>query len=233
MNHKKTANTVEAHLFFSRLEEALLRASNPDAAMPMRAYMKNKFDFMGIKAPVRREIQKHLWNSIGRIENPLEFAELCWSHPAREMQYAGVDFLMRSKIFQNENVLPQIQTLISDKSWWDTVDLLATRIVGGNLELFSANFDIVASWIHHPDMWLNRTAIICQLHFKLHTNLDFLSRAIVPHLSSREFFHQKAIGWALRQLSDTHPEWVKHFVATHELKPLSKREALRKTLIIN
>jgi 3-methyladenine DNA glycosylase AlkD len=54
-----------------------------------------------------------------------------------------------------------------------------------------------------------------------------LQRAIVPHLESKEFFHQKAIGWALRQYGKTNPQWVKDFVASHTLKPLSRREALR------
>ena len=79
----------------------------------------------------------------------------------------------------------------------------------------------------NENMWLNRAAIICQLSYRERTNTDLLEMAIVPHLESKEFFHQKAIGWALRQYGKTNPQWVKDFVASHTLKPLSRREALR------
>jgi 3-methyladenine DNA glycosylase AlkD len=48
------------------------------------------------------------------------------------------------------------------------------------------------------------------------------------HQSSKAFFIQKAIGWALREYSKTNPAWVKSFVESQDLAPLSKREALKK-----
>ncbi|EGA90470.1 hypothetical protein GPDM_04869 [Planococcus donghaensis MPA1U2] len=38
---------------------------------------------------------------------------------------------------------------------------------------------------------------------------------------------QKAIGWTLREYAKKDAEWVETFVSTHELMPLSKREALK------
>jgi len=38
----------------------------------------------------------------------------------------------------------------------------------------------------------------------------------------------KAIGWALREYSKSNPQAVIDFVASNELAPLSKKEALRK-----
>jgi 3-methyladenine DNA glycosylase AlkD len=76
-------------------------------------------------------------------------------------------------------------------------------------------------------MWLNRAAIIFQLTYKNKTDLKCLESAILPHLKSKEFFHQKAIGWALRQLAKSNPDWVLTFCRKNELKSLSKREALK------
>jgi 3-methyladenine DNA glycosylase AlkD len=76
-------------------------------------------------------------------------------------------------------------------------------------------------------MWVNRTAIICQLKYKDSTNLIWLEKAILPHIKSKEFFHLKAIGWALRQYARTDVNWVIEFVNEHPLKPLSRREALK------
>ena len=76
-------------------------------------------------------------------------------------------------------------------------------------------------------MWINRTAIICQLKYGKNTQTYWLESAILPHAKSKEFFHQKAIGWALRQYARTDLDWVVAFVKTYELKPLSRREALK------
>jgi 3-methyladenine DNA glycosylase AlkD len=72
-------------------------------------------------------------------------------------------------------------------------------------------------------------AIICQLGFKKETDLDLLYACIEPSLGSKEFFLQKAIGWALRQYAWSDPKEIKRFVKKNEtrLANLSKREALK------
>jgi 3-methyladenine DNA glycosylase AlkD len=44
---------------------------------------------------------------------------------------------------------------------------------------------------------------------------------------SKEFFIQKAIGWSLRQLGKHQAVVVFDIINNNELKPLSKREALK------
>ena len=79
-------------------------------------------------------------------------------------------------------------------------------------------------------MWLNRSAIIFQLSYKLQTDFDLLKAECEKHKNSDLFFIQKAIGWALREYSRFNPEGVKFFVNSRNLKPLSQREALRNIL---
>jgi len=50
------------------------------------------------------------------------------------------------------------------------------------------------------------------------------------HKHSNEFFIQKAIGWSLRDYSRFNPNAVKNYVENTNLKPLSKKEALRNIL---
>jgi 3-methyladenine DNA glycosylase AlkD len=47
------------------------------------------------------------------------------------------------------------------------------------------------------------------------------------HSNSNEFFIRKAIGWALREYAKTDPNAVRNFVNKTNLKPLSKKEALK------
>jgi 3-methyladenine DNA glycosylase AlkD len=85
------------------------------------------------------------------------------------------------------------------------------------------------AWSKSPDMWKRRTSIICQLGFKAETDLDLLYACIDPSLASKEFFLQKAIGWALRQYAWTDPDQVHKYVRANQarLSALSRREALK------
>lgn len=76
-------------------------------------------------------------------------------------------------------------------------------------------------------MWLNRSVILFQLGYKEKTNFEILKEICLQHQNSTEFFIQKAIGWSLREYVKTNSEAVKNFVAVNNLKPLSKKEALK------
>jgi 3-methyladenine DNA glycosylase AlkD len=205
---------------------ALFRENaNEDQAIPMNAYMKNNFIHLGIKTPLRRELLKTFLK-----ENPLEkeWISILWELPEREYQIAAVDMLalIRKKLTAED--LPLVERLITTKSWWDTVDALAAHIAG---EIFrkdeAARRDYVMQWNESDNMWLNRTAILHQLTYKTRTDEDLLYRCVLRHAESNEFFHQKAIGWALRTYAKVNPGSVLEFVESHKLKPLSRREALK------
>ena len=50
---------------------------------------------------------------------------------------------------------------------------------------------------------------------------------LVNNLNQTEFFINKAIGWALRDYSKTHPDWVRCFIADY--RQGMSRLSLRKT----
>ena len=73
-----------------------------------------------------------------------------------------------------------------------------------------------------------RVAIIAQLKSKSNTDVELLSKCILPSIGRPEFFLRKGIGWALREYSKTDPDWVIGFVKRHsDLSKLSRREALK------
>lgn len=83
------------------------------------------------------------------------------------------------------------------------------------------------AWINGDNIWLARTAILFQLKYKEKTDVDLLFFNCEKWLASKEFFIQKAIGWALRQYAKVDSEAVRQFVNSHSLAPLSRREALK------
>ena len=69
--------------------------------------------------------------------------------------------------------------------------------------------------------------IICQLGTRDRADAELLTTAIESAISDSDLFLRKAIGWALRDHARTDPTWARSFAETHELSPLSRREALK------
>ncbi|WP_346429178.1 DNA alkylation repair protein [Planococcus halocryophilus] len=203
---------------------------NPELAMPMSAYMRYQFDFLGIKNPLRNELlKKHL--SAYQLPSREKLTEAVWKLyelPEREYQYAAIALLdrMRKELMLED--LSFVRQLIENKSWWDSVDSIAIRTLGHVVRKErTAGTLLMVEWSQAENMWTIRAAILHQLKYKKQTDTAVLSQIILQHVESPEFFIQKSIGWALREYAKTDAECVETFVSTHELMPLSKREALK------
>jgi 3-methyladenine DNA glycosylase AlkD len=208
------------------LAHALTTRRDPEKAAAMAAYMKDQFSFLGVASPERRAAQRE---ALGDWRAPTEeelsdFARACWAKDEREFQYAACDTLIRHVKRVGPDALDLCEDLITDKPWWDTTDALASRVVA-----FHARRPVIELWLTSGNLWLERTAILHQLGYKQATDEAFLFHACLTHAASTEFFHRKAIGWALRQYAKVSPDTVRIFVADHadELSGLSKREALK------
>jgi 3-methyladenine DNA glycosylase AlkD len=196
-------------------------------AEPMKKYMKDLFPFLGIKKPERNKILKQFYQQTGILKEEFhqEYVIKLWEQAEREYQYAALDYIERSlKKLSKEN-LPLIECLIKTKSWWDTVDMLASKPVGmianSHPEVIKESID---DWAYGDHLWLRRSAILFQLKYKDQTNEELLYRYIEQNAGSKEFFIQKVIGWVLREYSKSNPTSVKQFIETHSLSALSVRE---------
>ena len=126
--------------------------------------------------------------------------------------------------------MPLYEELIVTGAWWDFVDDIAAHRVGRILKDYPAVMRRkMLAWSQSKDLWKRRTSIICQLGFKSETDLELLYACIEPSLPSKEFFLQKAIGWALRQYAWTDAAEIRRYVRLHHgrLSALSRREALK------
>lgn len=197
----------------------------------MRAYMKDITPFFGIKTVERRSLLKaHLAEQGKAILAELPaIACSAFAQPQREWHCTAVDLLvMHAKKLGPEH-LSLLEELITTKSWWDTVDALASNVVGVVLKRYPMEMPYWNErWVGSEEMWLVRTSILFQLKWKTDTDQALLFGNIERHAGHTNFFIRKAIGWALRQYGRTAPEAVHAFVATRKLSPFSVREALRR-----
>lgn len=202
---------------------------DPARANLMAKYMKNLFPFYGIPSPQRIEIGRTWHQEKGIKSLHRDLVSGLWAVAEREAQYAAMDHVKRFKKHLDSNDIPWLESLIGEKSWWDTVDFLAVHVAGEILSRYpDLNPAIPDNWNESPDRWLNRTALLYQLKYKKATNFERLQRYILTHLGSKDFFINKASGWALREYAKTNPVGVKQFVeANPGLSNLTKREALK------
>ncbi len=206
---------------------------NDHQASMMSRYMKDQFGFLGIQSPLRRELTRSILanrNLAGlSAEELIPLVMKLWELPYREYQYLAMDLLNRKMKKASYVMIEPLEYLIVTKSWWDTVDMIASHHVG---PLFLIKPELVkkhvSAWMSSNNLWLQRTAILFQLSYKGKTNEALLYRNIGELSGSREFFIQKAIGWALREYAKTNPGSVVTFVVQANLASLSRREALRK-----
>lgn len=155
----------------------------------------------------------------------------------REQWYAALALAghRHAKAFRAQvSALPLYRHLVVSGAWWDVVDEVAAHRVGEVLaEHRCEATGIVRGWATDDDLWLRRTAILCQLRHRDQTDLDLLEGAVRANLLTsrhgRDFFIRKAVGWSLRQHSRVAPGWVIELVDDlgDDLSPLSRREALK------
>lgn len=208
------------------LLKELRNLANAGDARAMKAYMRGRFEFLGVKTPARRKAAKAFFKKHGGADIDWRFVRQAWEHPFREMQYAALDYLETRKNLLRPGDLPQLKKLAQTKSWWDTIDFL-DRLAGGIIAGFPETRPVILQWSRDEDIWLRRLAIDHQLLRKDQTDQHLLEQILVNNLDQTEFFINKAIGWALRDYSKTNPEWVKNFIRQHhgKMAPLSIREA--------
>lgn len=220
---------MDAYQYYKELDTRLEAAAIEANALPMKKYMKNHFEFYGIKSAPRKALITQFRKDFGMIseEGLEEFVHLCWDNPYREVHYACLDIIDREKK-PNPERLELYEWMVLHRSWWDSVDFIAPGLIG---RLFHQNPDLTAKntlrYVQSNELWLQRSALIFQLKYKTHTDLPLLFNYCEMLAGHQDFFIRKAIGWSLRQAGKFFPKEIVDFVNKTELSNLSHSEALK------
>jgi 3-methyladenine DNA glycosylase AlkD len=226
--------TRAARALVTDVRAVLAEIADPRKAPAMQRYMKSSMPYLGVPTPPLRRTCRAVF---GRhpLDGPDEWRDAIltlWRRAThREHRYAAIELASdrRYGALQTGRAIPMYEEMIVDGAWWDYVDTIAHRL-GDVLRREPARTAVrMRVWARSGNLWKRRTAILCQLGFKSDTDLALLTDCIEPSLGSREFFLQKAIGWALRDLAWSDPKLVSNWVRQHHdgLSPLSRREALK------
>jgi 3-methyladenine DNA glycosylase AlkD len=219
------------------IRAAFAAHADPVRAPQMQAYMKSALPFLGIPAPLRRQLQAE---AVGA--HPVsDVDELAWAMRTlwcearcREERYAAME-LARERPHRrllDLSLLPLYEEMIAGGAWWDYCDDISGTAIAALLQRNpGAMKPLLRRWANGPDLWLRRAAMLCQRRLKSGVDAVLLYDCILPSIGrgrfADEFFIRKAIGWALRERSYVAPDEVRAFLREYDaqLAALTKREA--------
>jgi 3-methyladenine DNA glycosylase AlkD len=218
--------------FVNLILDEFSKFANVENANAMSKYMRNRFQFFGIKSELRKSIQKDFLATykLPQDDELKDLIEKLWASPQRECHYFAMEILEKPIKKADESWMPLLEKMILENSWWDTVDAVASKLIAAYLKKYSGfRSSYPEKWIASDNFWFRRTALLYQLKYKKNTDFERLKSYILHMTHEKEFFIQKAQGWALREFAKTNPEAVRNFVSENEklLSPLTKREALK------
>lgn len=221
---------MQVESYYHQIQAAFLAQANPENARAMRSYLRDQFDFLGIKTPLRRTLIMELGKVNFDLSDLGQLVRALWLLPQREYQHAAIDLLTTHKKKLGLSQLSLMLSLAQEKSWWDSVDGLASvtsdMLFANRAQESQTHMDKA---VKHPNMWVRRIAMIHQLGWRLETDQARLFGYAQTLAHEDDFFIRKAIGWALRDYARWQPDAVANFVETHrtQLSSLSVREALK------
>lgn len=224
-------STIRCENLVADVAAALRRAADPVRTDAMQAYMRNQFAFLGVPTPLRRAVTAPLARAFQpqSSQELLAAARMLWQESEREFQYVAVDLLARYRKILDPGDLPALLALVRKKSWWDSVDGLAV-VVGSIVRRFPREAQpAMDRAVSDRNLWMRRVAMLHQLGWRADTDTKRLYAYAEQLGQEKEFFIQKAIGWALRDYARHDPAAVRAFLvrAGKRLSALSVREASR------
>ena len=216
---------------FKELVAAFEQNANPKIAADQSAYMRNQYQFFGLKSPERKELARPFFKTFKKLDKKeaLQVVTNCWKQPCRELHYVSQEmYFKHAKVCITEKSdIKFMEWLVTHNSWWDTIDFIAPRPMKYYFDKFPEERNKkVDEWIASDNIWLKRCALLIHLKKSEEVDLDYMFETILRLCGTGEFFIDKAIGWDLREHSKKFPNEIRKFIEANKdkLANLSIRE---------
>ena len=217
------------------VRSALAEAGDPERAAGQQAYMKSEMPFHGVTSAELSKLLRPLLAAYAPPDRASHEATVraLWDEAThREERYAATALARHraARPWLDPDALDLHRHLVVTGAWWDHVDVVAAHLVGEVLRGHrSAVTPVMRRWADDDDLWVRRTAVLCQLPHKGETDVALLRDVVEANVEDPSFWLRKAIGWALREYAKTDPNWVRAEVDRLgvRLSGLSRREALK------
>lgn len=217
------------------VRSGLAAGGDPERAVQQQRYMKSALPYRGYTSPELKALLSPLlapYRPADRATWEATVRSLWDDATHREERYAAIAVARhrRARVWLAPESVPLFRHLVVTGAWWDLVDETAQHLVRPTLDAYPDELTpVLRAWATDDDLWVRRTAVICQVGRRADTDVDLLRHAVDANVEDPTFWLRKAIGWALRDYARTDPGWVRAEVLRQgdRLSGLSRREALK------
>ncbi|UCH05754.1 MAG: DNA alkylation repair protein [Candidatus Thorarchaeota archaeon] len=200
------------------LKGDLLGQEDREKGAHVAKYMKtSSLRFLGIQIPqIRKTARRHIREV--PVEMLPQIIELLWKDEVFDFRLAAIEIMEKYSAKGDKSVaLQMISDMIDDIDTWALTDPLCIVCLGTLLIRDWSIEETIASWRESENFWRRRATVLPYQHlskkgFHRSEYTDRILRALNPHLSDKEFFVGKAVGWVLRELSKREPEMVRGYI---------------------
>jgi len=164
--------------------------------------------------PAQRRASKHSYSFSNRpFTEQLAIWDTIWKSGNNFWVRVHAFFFLERNI-RNGEALKQMWPVV--KKWqdhvddWGLSDALA-KIYTNILTVFPDEvYDQLKKWNEDKNLWKRRQSLVSLLYYsrikKKHPSFEKIIKLITPLLGDKEYYVQKGVGWALRELHTVYPE---------------------------
>ena len=115
--------------FIETLEIEFQKNENMQIALEQKAYMRNQFEYYGLKAPERRKIQAPFLvkQYLPEKKELHKIVKTLWEKPQRDYQYFSQELVFKYVKQLEKGDMSLFEYMVTHKSWWDTIDFIAVK----------------------------------------------------------------------------------------------------------
>lgn len=204
-----------------------------------KTYYPTSMEVIGVVSAneklVVQALRKH--TSSFSVSEKLFIAKLLVETCIFECQHVAYEYVGRDKAFLQKLSESDINDLMQNLDNWVSVDSFGVYISGVAWRLGTINTEKIKGWWQSKDVWIRRLAIVSTISLNLKSRggvgdsdrtLEICKLAVNDH----EDMINKALSWALRELSKHTKKEVSDFMQRYEdqLHSRVKREVRNKLL---
>jgi 3-methyladenine DNA glycosylase AlkD len=173
-----------------------------------------------------------------RKEEPqliFELARKLLTKPEFAYRFMAYELIAHHKEAMKSVAPEELEWLRHGVDSWYATDTFAPYLAGPAWRENQVSDELILKWAHDPDMWMRRTAIVCTIGLNNRarggrgdaTRTLLVCRELVDDHADMV---EKAMSWALRELTKHNPAAVERFVDEHRsrLGARIKREVANK-----
>ncbi len=189
----------------------------------LRYFAGTDLEIMGVDAPnLRAVVREHARELKGEPAGTvIELARALSDQRRMEARQVGFELLAKHREAFRSLTPELVRELGEGNDNWASVDGLACELVGPAWLAGVLEDDAIMAWARSEDLWWRRTAIVATtgLNKKSRGGAGDVARTLRIcrlFVADRHKMISKAVSWALRELSKSHPAEVTAFVDEHE-----------------